>query len=275
MRWKNIYRGMLMGVSDIVPGVSGGTIAVLLGIYDELIRSINNLLSKKYKAALKFLIPLAIGVVLALFTLSHFMGWLLLKHPVPTFFGFMGLIIGVLPFLFRESDAKHTFRLSHYVLLVIGIILIILLPEASSNTEIITDRGLGFYAYLFLAGILASAAMILPGISGSFILLVMGVYLTAINGLKELDFLIILTLGSGIVLGILLMSKIINYFLTHYRTGTFALIIGLVIGSIKVVFPGLPQTGLIWLLSVSTFILGLLIAYILGKIEYKDIEVSE
>ncbi len=270
MKWKNIYRGMLMGVSDIVPGVSGGTIAVLLGIYDELIQSINNLLSKRYQEALKFLVPLGMGVVLALFSLSHFMEWLLLKHPVPTFFGFMGLIIGVLPFLFRESDAKNTFKPVHYLLLIIGIILLILLPEASSNTEIIVERGLGFYAYLFLAGVLASAAMILPGISGSFILLVMGVYLTAVNGLSDLDFSIILTLGSGIVIGILLMSKIINYFLTHYRTGTFALIIGLVIGSISVIFPGIPSSIMMWSVSLSTFILGLLIAYILGKIEYKD-----
>src|SRR5690625_7908465 len=86
--------------------------------------------------------------------------------------------------------------------------------------------------------------MILPGISGSFILLIMGVYLTVINGLKELDIPVILTVGFGILIGLLTMSKVINYFLTHYRTATFALIIGLVIGSVFVIYPGMP-TGLI------------------------------
>lgn len=268
MHWKNIYRGILMGVSDIVPGVSGGTIAVLLGIYDRLIAAINGLFSKDWKRHLGFLIPLGIGAGLALYTLSHLVGWLLDTHPVPTFFAFIGLIIGVLPFLFHESGAKTNFRLIHYLLLMIGIIILILLPEAPGKGEIIFERTLGVYALLFFAGFIASTAMILPGISGSLILMIIGAFSTVINGLKELDILLILVVGSGILFGLLTMSKVINYFLTHYRTGTFALIIGLVIGSIYVIFPGLPIGTSMWLMSTLTFMLGLLVAYLLGKVEY-------
>jgi len=268
MNWKNIYRGFFMGVSDIVPGVSGGTIAVLLGIYDRLIASINGLFSKEWKRHLGFLIPLGIGAGLALFSLSHLMEWLIDTYPVPTFYTFIGLIIGVLPFLFHESGAKNNFKLIHYILLVLGIIILVLLPEAQGEGKAIVERTIDVYITLFFAGFLASAAMILPGISGSFILLIMGVYLTVINGLKELDIPVILTVGFGILIGLLTMSKVINYFLTHYRTATFALIIGLVIGSVFVIYPGMPTGLIMWIISIATFVTGLLIAYLLGRIEY-------
>lgn len=268
MQWKNLYRGFFMGVSDIVPGVSGGTIAVLLGIYDRLIASINGLFSKDWKQHLGFLIPLGVGAGLALFSLSHLMEWLLMAHPVPTFFAFIGLIIGVLPFLFHESEAKTNFRLIHYILLAVGIITLILLPETPSEGDIIFDRTLGIYTQLFFAGFIASTAMILPGISGSLILMIVGFYATVINGLKEFDILLILVVALGIFVGLITMSKIINYFLTHYRTATFALIIGLVIGSIFVIFPGIPVGTSMWLMSTITFIIGLLVAYLLGKVEY-------
>lgn len=268
MHWKNLYRGFFMGVSDIVPGVSGGTIAVLLGIYDNLIEAINGLFSKDWKRYLGFLIPLGLGVGIALFSLSHLMEWLLQEHPVPTFFAFIGLIIGVLPFLFYESGAKTNFRLIHYMLLVIGIIILIILPEAPGEGDIVFDRTLGIYVMLFFSGFIASAAMILPGISGSLILMIIGVYATVINGLKEFDILLILVVGSGIFAGLMTMSKIIDYFLTHYRSATFALIIGFVIGSIYVIFPGIPIGTTMWLTSLLTFSIGLAVAFLLGKVEY-------
>ncbi|HLR59309.1 MAG TPA: DUF368 domain-containing protein [Pseudogracilibacillus sp.] len=268
MQWQNIYRGFLMGVSDIVPGVSGGTIAVLLGIYDRLIASINGLFSKDWKRSLGFLIPLGVGAGTALFSLSHLMEWLLLEHPVPTFFTFIGLIIGVLPFLFNEAEAKTQFGLTHYLLLVIGVIMLILLPTSPNEGAIIVERTLSVYIMLFFAGFLASTAMILPGISGSLILMIIGFYATVINGLKEFDLLLLIVVASGILVGLLTMSKIIHYFLKHYRTQTYALIIGLVIGSIFVIFPGMPIGISMWVISFITFVIGLLVAFLLGKIEY-------
>src|SRR5699024_4269307 len=237
MNWKNIYRGFFMGVSDIVPGVSGGTIAVLLGIYDRLIASINGLFSKEWKRHLGFLIQLEIGVGLALFSLSLLMELLLNIYLVHTFYTCI-------------------------------IFILVLLTEGQGEGKAIVERTIDVYITLFFAGFLASAAMILPGISGSFILLIMGVYLTVINGLKELDIPVILTVGFGILIGLLTMSKVINYFLTHYRTATFALIIGLVIGSVFVIYPGMPTGLIMWIISIVTFVTGLLIAYLLGRIEY-------
>lgn len=271
MEWKNIYRGFVMGASDVIPGVSGGTIAVLLGIYDRLISAINGLFSKDWKKHLSFLIPLGIGIVLAIFLLAKVMKWLLLHHNGPTFFFFLGLILGVIPFLLREADVKNTFTTKHVAILIVAAISITLLLFLNDDAEaIITDRSLSTYLLLLFSGFIGSAAMVLPGISGSFMLLVIGVYDTVINAIDNLEIDVILVTGAGIFIGIIFMSKVINYFLTHFRTGTFAVIIGMVIGSIVVIFPGWPISVPLLLISILTFAIGLTAAYILGKVEYEE-----
>lgn len=259
-----------MGISDLVPGVSGGTIAVLLGIYDRFIAGINGILSKEWKKHVLFLLPLAIGMGLAIFSLSHLMDWLLEHYHRPTFYFFIGLIVGVLPFLLHTSRARQNFRFQHIALLILAVVAINLIPIQVDNYTIITDRSLFIYILFFFSGMLASAAMVLPGISGSFVLLVLGMYRTIIRALTDLEIGVILLVGSGIAFGMLMMSKIIYYFLKMYRTGTFAVIIGLVIGSVFVIF---RQAG--WVISVNeliisiiTFVCGLIIAYLLGRVEY-------
>src|SRR5699024_1763599 len=121
MEWRNIYRGLLMGASDVVPGVSGGTIAVILGIYEQLIEAINGVFSKDFKKHLLFLVPLGIGVVSAIFLLAGLIEWLFEHYPKQTQFTFLGLIIGVLPFLFRQSNAKENFKVKHIICMIIGI----------------------------------------------------------------------------------------------------------------------------------------------------------
>lgn len=273
MEWRNIYRGMMMGASDVVPGVSGGTIAVVLGIYDQLIEAINGFFSKEWKKHLGFLIPLGIGVVTAIFLLAGAIEYLFEHHPGPTQFAFLGLIIGVIPYLLKKSEARYTFKVNHFFLLIIGVgIVASMLFFRSDEVAPITDITLSTYGFLFMAGFIASSAMILPGISGSFLLLVIGAYSTIINAVSEIKLDIIAVVGLGIVLGILVMSKVIHYFLENYTTATFAVIIGLVIGSIFVIFPGWPTTIQGTIISIVTFALGLFVAFILGRVEYKDVQ---
>lgn len=271
MEWKNIYRGMIMGASDVIPGVSGGTIAVLLGIYDRLIAAINGVVSKDWKKQLGFLVPLGIGVGTAILLLSHAIEWLFEYYPGPTKFFFLGLIIGVLPYLLHKADAKTKFRTGHFLLLLIGAIFVASLGFLQTGeVTVIENMSTSTYILLFFSGVIASSAMILPGISGSFMLLIIGVYPTVIGAISNMQFDIVAVTGAGIVIGIVLMSKIINFFLMNYYTGTFAIIIGLVIGSIFVVFPGWSTTASLALLSIGAFALGLAVAYILGKVEYKS-----
>lgn len=270
MEWKNIYRGILMGATEVIPGISSSTIALLLGIYERLIEAINGFFSKEWKKHLRFLVPLVIGMVAAVFVFAKVIEWLFIHHPMPTLFFFLGLILGVLPYLFYKADAKNSFRLKHIGVMLVGVIIIAALGLISvGEGEIITNITPKTYAFLFVSGLIGSSAMILPGISGSFLLLVLGVYPTVIAAVSNLKFDIIIAVGLGIVIGFIIMSRIIGYFLRNHFTVTFAAAIGLVIGSVFVVFPGIPQTVGMFFASLLTFLAGLLTAYILGRIEYK------
>lgn len=270
MKWRNVYRGFMMGVSDLVPGISGGTIAVLLGIYDRLIAAINGFFSRDWRTHFLFLFPLVIGMAIALFSLSHLMKWLLGHHPHPTYYFFIGLIVGVLPFLFHKSKASQRFRLHHLLLMALSIILISMMPIPESGEVLIEERSVLIYSILFISGFFASAAMILPGISGSFVLVLIGTYDTIIYALSELEWFVIFIVGFGIVLGIILMSKLIHYFFYTYETASYAIIIGLVIGSIGVIVrrTGFDFSSVQLVFSGCMFLIGLLIAYLLGKVEY-------
>ena len=272
MEWKNIYRGLIMGISDVIPGVSGGTIAVLLGIYDRLIASINGILSKEWKKHIGFLIPLGIGILTAIFLFANIIEWLFEHYPGPTQFFFLGLILGVLPYLFHKADARNKFKGNHILLLIIGIAIVASMAFFNPNEGDVIQKVTGTtYVLLFFSGFIASSAMIIPGISGSFMLLLIGVYATIISAISNLQLDIIAVTGLGIVIGIVVMSKVINYFLTNYYTATFAIIIGLVIGSVFVVFPGWPESTAYMILSIVAFALGLFVAYILGRIEYEEV----
>ncbi|WP_405099188.1 DUF368 domain-containing protein [Oceanobacillus sp. FSL H7-0719] len=270
MEWKNIYRGLMMGASDVIPGISGGTIALLLGIYERLIEAINGFFSKEWKKHLGFLIPLGVGMVMAIFLLASAIEWLFEYYPQPTQYFFLGLILGVLPYLLHKADAKSSFRTKHIIFMIFGVLLVSALGFASvGDGEVITNITPSTYVLLFVSGIIGSSAMIIPGISGSFMLLVLGVYQTVIAAISNLQFDIIIVTGLGIAVGFVIMSRIVGYFLRNHFTLTFAVTIGLVIGSVFVILPGWPETTGLLVTSIVTFFGGLLTAYILGRIEYR------
>lgn len=259
-----------MGAIEVIPGISAGTIAVMLGIYERLIAAINGFFSKDWKNQLGFLIPLGVGMVTAIFLLARVIEWLFVRHPVPTQFFFMGLIIGVLPFLLHKADAKNTFQWKHIVLMVIGMALVATMGFFTPDEgRIITDITASTYLLLFVSGIIGSSALILPGISGAFMLLILGVFPTVIAAVSNFQFDIILVTGAGIATGFVVMSRIVGYFLKNHFTLTFAATTGLVLGSMFVVFPGWPATVGVLIISVLMFLAGLVSALLLGRLEYK------
>lgn len=256
-----------MGVADLIPGVSGGTIAVILGIYDRLIAAISGFFSKEWKRHALFLIPLAIGMIATILSLSRVIDFLLENYYAPTQFFFLGLIVGIIPMLFRELHSRAGFKSSYWIAIVIGTIIVASMAFIRpAEADVITQLTLGTTLLLFFSGWLASMAMLLPGISGSFILLLIGVYATAIKALSDFNIPIILIIGAGVGVGFIVSSKIIRYLLAHKPGITFAVIIGLVLGSLAVVFPGLPENGVQWMLSVITFIAGWTIVHLLNRI---------
>ncbi|HCY6285424.1 TPA: DUF368 domain-containing protein [Staphylococcus aureus] len=274
-KWINILKGFAMGTSDLVPGVSGGTIALLLGIYNQFIASISGIFSRRFWPSFTFLIPIIIGMLLAMGSLSNLFNYLLSQHHIPTMFFFGGLIIGILPYLLKISNYKTSFTTKHYMMVIAGIailIVITLMNNGDKHAGETLTLSTGLIIKYFIAGMCASSAMLLPGISGSFMLLVFGVYGTvmlAISEVVKLNFTglpILLAVGFGVLAGFIISSKIIQYFLTHHKLMTFALIIGFVVGSLFAVFPGLPTNIVMWFVSLVVFIIGFIVSLTLGRI---------
>ncbi|MCZ4869889.1 DUF368 domain-containing protein [Staphylococcus aureus] len=274
-KWINILKGFAMGTSDLVPGVSGGTIALLLGIYNQFISSISGIFSRRFWPSFTFLIPIIIGMLLAMGSLSNLFNYLLSQHHIPTMFFFGGLIIGIVPYLLKISNYKTSFTTKHYMMVIAGIailIVITLMNNSDKHAGETLTLSTGLIIKYFIAGMCASSAMLLPGISGSFMLLVFGVYGTvmlAISEVVKLNFAglpILLAVGFGVLAGFIISSKIIQYFLTHHKLMTFALIIGFVVGSLFAVFPGLPTNIVMWFVSLVVFIIGFIVSLTLGRI---------
>ncbi|CAC5649918.1 membrane protein [Staphylococcus aureus] len=274
-KWINILKGFAMGTSDLVPGVSGGTIALLLGIYNQFIASISDIFSRRFWPSFTFLIPIIIGMLLAMGSLSNLFNYLLSQHHIPTMFFFGGLIIGIVPYLLKISNYKTSFTTKHYMMVIAGIailIVITLMNNGDKHAGETLTLSTGLIIKYFIAGMCASSAMLLPGISGSFMLLVFGVYGTvmlAISEVVKLNFTglpILLAVGFGVLAGFIISSKIIQYFLTHHKLMTFALIIGFVVGSLFAVFPGLPTNIVMWFVSLVVFIIGFIVSLTLGRI---------
>nr|WP_231572122.1 DUF368 domain-containing protein [Pontibacillus halophilus] len=260
---------MLMGTSDLVPGISGGTIAVVLGIYERLIQAISGIFSREWKSYIGFFIPLLIGVGLSFILLSRLIDYLYTNHEGPMMFFFLGLIIGVIPYLFKKADFKETFKGKHYLFMGVGVIIVASInmlqagePEAWTGS-LTTAQFLG----LFFSGWLASMAMLLPGISGSFLLLIIGVYPTVIRALSEFQLSLVFVVGAGVAVGAIVSGKAIHYIFNQFPHMTYAFIIGLVFGSVFVLYPGLTF-DLTLIVSVLTFAAGLLAAYLLGRLEH-------
>ena len=227
-----VLKGACVGIADAIPGVSGGTIAFILKIYDRLLDAIDINL-KKLKKNLPFLIPLGIGVVLGIFLASKVLGYLFENHNVPTQFFFMGVIIGSLPAIFRECKGSGKLRPIHlvpFLLSAVGIILFNSLKEGSAAFGINPVS-------IIIMTVFAAAAMIMPGLSGALVLKILGGYDNAIRAVSELDFITIIYYGIGAAIGLLVAAKVISILLQKCKTGTYCAILGLIIGSLPAVYP--------------------------------------
>lgn len=234
-------KGIAMGAADAVPGVSGGTIAFISGIYEELISTISNinlslfktLFSKGIKSFWKdlngnFITALLIGIIVSFVSFMRLAKYLLENHPVLIWSFFFGLIIASIYFVGKQITK---WKLSTVIALIIGAAIafyVSTLPSLASNDDSF---------YLFIAGSIAICAMILPGISGSFILIILGAYKTLSDALHEFDIKKIIIFTSGAVVGLLSFSHILKWLFKNYHNATLALLTGFIFGSLNKVWP--------------------------------------
>ncbi|CAI8159736.1 MAG: Uncharacterised protein [Polaribacter sp. SA4-10] len=235
-------KGMAMGAADVVPGVSGGTIAFISGIYEELLTSISNinfslfktLKSDGFKAVWKllngnFLISLFIGIFISILSLAKVIKYLLENHSILLWSFFFGLVLASLIYIAKQIT-KWDF-ISFFVL-ILGAILAYYITTL--NPLISENSSPGF---LFLAGAIAICAMILPGISGSFILVLLGAYKPVLDAVSSKDFKTILIFMAGAVIGLLTFSRVLKWLFKHYKNLTLAALTGFIIGSLNKIWP--------------------------------------
>lgn len=270
----NVLKGAVVGIANIIPGVSGGTMAVITGIYEKLIDIIGNILSHlkswtKLKEDLKFIIPIGIGALVGIVGFSKLLKWLLESYEMPTLYCFLGLIIGSLPLIFKNANEKG-FNIKYIIPFVIttgfmiGLNIIAMnVNEASAivefgKTPIDMLKLLGY-------GFVAAGTMIIPGISGSMVLMIMGVYEAILTAVSTLDIITLIPFAIGVGIGIIVVSKIIDMLIAKFYGYTYYAILGFIIGSIIFIFPGfaLSLTGLA---SVITFVIGFVVSFMISKI---------
>ncbi|UTF60138.1 DUF368 domain-containing protein [Gilvimarinus sp. DA14] len=234
-------KGMAMGAADVVPGVSGGTIAFITGIYERLLKALKSftpqvllILKREGLAAAwrhvdgSFLVALFGGVLFSIATLSHFIAQALSHYPLQVWGFFCGLIVASTVYLARSLDLLHPKTLIAVVLGILAAMAVAVLKPVAVPVNSLTVLG---------AGAVAICAMILPGVSGSFLLLVMGMYPVFVRAVTELDFKILVLFGSGCVLGLLLFSHVLYWLLQHWRRVTLGVLTGFLAGSLVIVWP--------------------------------------
>lgn len=240
-----IIKGFIMGIANIIPGVSGGTLALTLGIYEDFIQALSHFF-KKLKENIKFLVPILIGIGLAILSMSRVIDYSYDHFPIPTTMFFMGLVIGGVPLLLRKvKGTKEAKQPSSYIIAAITftLVLVLALSEQLFNVSFkanLVNMNMTGYVLLFLVGVVAAATMVIPGVSGSLVLMLLGYYYPVLKVIKNLtkfkdlgsNFIIAAVFGLGVVVGIVAISKLIEFLLKKFETKTYFGVLGFIISSI-------------------------------------------
>lgn len=278
---KQILQGMVVGIANIIPGVSGGTMMVAMGLYDRLIHAITHLKSE-FKESLKLLIPIFAGAGIAIVALSRLFEFLLSTYPIPTNFAFCGLIAGSLPFIFKKVKGHKVTvgKIIPFLIFFGVVILMAFLGESDGNSA---DVSFGFVNVikLFSVGIIAAATMVVPGVSGSMMLMLLGYYDTILKAINDfIDALVTFDIGGlttgvgilapfgiGVIIGIFLIAKLIEFIFSKAEIHAYYGIIGLILASPIAILLKTDWSGISVLMigiGVVTFALGWFVASKLG-----------
>ena len=278
---KNLLKGIVMGIANIIPGVSGGTMAVSMGIYDRMIHCVTHLF-KEFKESMKFLIPIFLGIGIALVGLSFIIEPAFAYFPLQTNCLFIGLIVGGLPAVWQKVKGKGI-KISYIVPFVLFFAVVVGMAAIGEKEGTAADLSFSVWSVikLFAVGIIASATMVIPGVSGSMMMLLMGYYnpivaaiknfVTALAAFDMAGILegcgILVPMGLGIVVGIFAIAKVIEIIFEKFPIQAFWAIIGLIVASPIAIFL-LGDVGTITVIgiltSIVTFAVGFLVAVKLG-----------
>lgn len=291
-----LIKGMFVGIANIIPGVSGGTMAITFGIYDKIISSVTNLF-KDFKKSFKTLLPIGVGIVIGIIAFAYILPYCLKTQPFCTSAAFTGLILGGIPMIITalkegwNKDKKKSLPINVIIFVVLFAISFIMpFLNGDSESGILLTADAPTMIKVFFLGIIAAATMVIPGVSGSLVLMILGYYfgiLTAVksflDGLKGLDFgvmlengLVLAPFAVGCIIGIFYISKLIEWLFNNYSSATFSGILGLIVTSPVSIFYkvhqeyGLGSTSIIQLIvGIIIFVACIWLTLFMGKLEAK------
>lgn len=304
---EHIIIGIIIGISNIVPGVSAGTMFVILGIFKKLIdqvglcidevkkmiknitkfkekdggiRAVGIMFKNIFNSQKTFLIPIAIGMAFAIYFVAKLFSILNSEQIMYRNYIFLGLVLGGIPALFKElkkgTDIQNINKrkANIYLFMFIGFLIMLIVYILKING--IGLRKVGYEELsiamalpLFLVGAIAAASMVIPGISGSMVVLILGYYELMTISISKLNMVFIIPFAIGILVGIMAILKLIKYLLDNHYTKTYSCIVGFVVGSLLMVFPGLPTNIMGYVITIVCIILGLFASYMIEKYSEK------
>lgn len=272
-------KGMILGSAMIIPGVSGGTLAISLGLYERIINTISHFF-KDFKNNLLFIINLGLGVLASLILGALILNYTFEHAPIPTILFFIGLLIGSIPSLIKKVDLRDTLKISNIFFFLLGISVVLGVYLFKGTNDVIFSNGFNLIQSikLVLIGVVAAATLVVPGISGSFMLMILGYYEPILKVISDLikfnnitnNLIILIPFGIGVVIGVIVIAKIIEYLFKKHETKTYYAIIGFLVASIIEIFISLfsYKTNVIQIIiSIILFILGLLLTLKVFKSE--------
>ncbi|MBR6681452.1 MAG: DUF368 domain-containing protein [Clostridia bacterium] len=266
-----MFCGLFLGISVIAPGISGSIMAVMMGIYDDLINIISNPF-KNFKKNFVYLLPMVIGAGAGILVLIQALDFLFEHYPVPAYLLFMSLIAGSIPTVFKEARKgiiKKKYFIGVFLALCFALTIGLL---AKSEYVVAVDTAntatTAMRVYLPIAGGVAGMMSMIPGMSVSMVLMMFNVYEPLLSAAKSFDVITIMPVGIAFLVGMVLFSNITKTVFKKFRTLGFLMVLGFMTGSIISIFPGLPKDLLNWVLTIIAVAVGLTISYIfklLGK----------
>ncbi|MCI9016640.1 MAG: DUF368 domain-containing protein [Clostridia bacterium] len=236
---KDCLKGIALGAGAILPGISSGVLCVIFGIYEKLLNSILDFF-KDIKGNIKFLFPILLGITIGIIIFGNVLRFLFETFPFQTQYSFIGLILGGLPILFKTANSKKGFRLHYilYMLISFFIALVLIFFENTLPENTLMESSETNFIFLVLSGFMMSIGVVIPGISSSIILMLLGSYNIYLFSISTLNLPVLLPMGIGLLIGGLLFLILIKYLLKNFHPQTYYTIIGFVLGSIFILYPG-------------------------------------
>lgn len=280
-----IIKGMIIGIANVIPGLSGGTIAVSMGIYEKLIHTINNIFKTPFKCLKEiwtYIVGIGLGIIVAVFGITY----LFEISPIPTAMLFVGLVLGAIPTIGGRIDEKNISK-RDIITFVVFLAVIVAVPFLKSSVATINESAVSTYIIVFLLGIIAAATMVIPGVSGSMILMAFGYYeyimgtissfIKAVVSFKFAlafeNMLILVPFAAGVLIGIIAIAKLIEWLLKHHEKTVYWGILGLLVASPFPIIINLDMSGIsfvVAIISVVACVVGAYSTMMLTRLGNKD-----